>query len=209
MKARDLVIAVVVALAGAAAVVGGMALWSGGESGPPLPVISTVPAFELTTQAGEPITRADLAGDPWVANFVLTRCTLICPTLTRSMGDLQAALDRDGRFESVRLVSFSVDPAHDTPAVLADYARQHAADPDRWVFVTGEVEAVRGLIRDGFMFAVEDVDPSAPTYAAMPVTHTEKFALVDGQGRVRGHYNGRDETEMKALLRDLKRLQDR
>jgi len=208
MKPRDLIIAVVIAALGTAVVVAGILMWSGGDRGRPLPVLSTVPPFELTAQTGEPITRGDLDGQPWVANFVLTRCTLICPFLTRSMFNLQTELDRDDRFDGVRLVSFSVDPGHDTPAVLTEYARQHGADADRWTFVTGEVEAVRGLIRDGFLFAVEDVDPDDPSYAAMPVTHTEKFALVDGSGEVRGHYNGRDDAEMAALVRDLKRLLD-
>jgi hypothetical protein len=90
----------------------------------PLPVLGTLPEFALVERAGTAFGSRDLAGGVWIADFVFTRCPDFCPALTARMGGLQKALPRDG--EPVRLVSFSVDPAYDTPEVLRAYAARAA-----------------------------------------------------------------------------------
>lgn len=169
---------------------------------PPLPVIATLPHFVLTERGGGEVTLRELAGRPWVANFVFTRCQVICPQLTGRMRELRQRLPEDA---ALRSVSISVDPEHDTPEVLRQYAAaKGVTDPD-WYFLTGEREAVRSLIRDGFLLAVEDT----PENVAMPVLHSSRFALVDATGRVRGYYSPLEEgeAELERLIADARALE--
>jgi protein SCO1/2 len=166
----------------------------------PLPVLGTLPEFALVERAGTAVGSRDLAGGVWIADFVFTRCPDFCPALTARMAGLQKALPRDG--EPVRLVSFSVDPAYDTPEVLRAYAARAGADPT-WLFLTGAREAVAGLLRDGFKVAWADGGP--PT---SPITHSDRFVLVDRALRIRGYYHGTDAADVARLARDAVRLRD-
>jgi protein SCO1 len=86
----------------------------------PLPVLGEIPPFSLTERSGAAVTARQLAGHVWVADFVFTRCPDICPALSTRMSALQEPLA--GGDDPVRLVSLSVDPTHDDPAVLSTYA---------------------------------------------------------------------------------------
>lgn len=172
---------------------------------PDLPVLGTVPEFSLVASNGQPLSRRDLAGGIWIADFIFTRCASICPTLTAHMAKIQTALARAGD-SSVRLVSFSVDPAHDTPEVLREYASRFHADPTRWVFLTGERNALYGLIGEGFHLAVADRPEAENADGGGLITHSDRFALVDRDLNIRGYYHGSDEDVVQQLLRDVKKL---
>ena len=164
-----------------------------------LPVLGTVPAFALTERSGQPLRAEDLAGRVWIADFVFTRCPDVCPALTARMARLQPAGDGN---DTVRLVSFSVDPVHDTPEVLRAYAERAGARGD-WLFVTGARDAMAALLRDGFRVAFADDGP--PT---SPITHSDRFVLVDRQLRIRGYYHGSDPDDVDRLARDASDLRD-
>jgi protein SCO1/2 len=118
--------------------------------------------------------------------------------LTANMAGLQKNLPN-----KIGLLSFSVDPDHDSPEVLTLYARKFSADPQRWFFLTGEKAEVARLVRDGFLL------PIAENAAAQPgqlVTHSTKFVLIDAEGRVRGWYDGEDQAALEKLAADAKRL---
>ncbi|MFI5397658.1 MAG: SCO family protein [Candidatus Binatia bacterium] len=166
-----------------------------------LPALGKVPEFLLLASNGQTVSPANLAGSVWVADFIFTRCGSICPTLSRQMAKLQGALARAGN-ESVRLVSFSVDPAHDTPEVLRDYATRFHADPNRWIFVTGERAPLYRLLGDGFHLAVAE-RAEGENGGDDLITHTDHFVLVDRELNIRGYYHGTDDDSMKQLLRDL------
>src|SRR5713101_367446 len=93
--------------------------------------------FSLTERSGQTVSRADLRGKVWVASFLFTRCCTGCPQITATLAQLQKELQGQ---PDVILVSFSVDPEHDTPKVLKDYAKEWGADPKRWLFLTGKQE---------------------------------------------------------------------
>jgi protein SCO1/2 len=114
------------------------------------------------------------------------------------MRKLQDVLD--AKSDPVRLVSFTVDPVHDTPEVLRDYATRSGAHPD-WLFVTGARADVSGLLRDGFHVAWADDGPPES-----PITHSDRFVLVDRHLRIRGYYHGSDEQEVERLARDASQL---
>lgn len=113
----------------------------------------TVPDFALTERSGRRVTRADLQGLVWVANFFYTTCPDTCPLQSAKMARLQQDFADD---RAVRLVSISVDPEHDTPAVLQDYAQRFGADPERWLFLTGDKTAIYRLAQEGFRLSVVD-----------------------------------------------------
>jgi len=166
----------------------------------PPPVLGQVPAFSLTNRDGRSIGLADLAGAPWVADFIFTRCPASCPLMTARMARLNRELPDD---LAVRLVSISVDPEHDTPQVLQRYAESFKA-PDRWLFLTGGKQEIYQLSRKGFKLGIEIPPPSAPGGPPVePILHSTRFVLVDGEGRIRGYYDGFDEDSMKKLRRDL------
>lgn len=167
---------------------------------PPLPVLATLPHFELTERDGSRITLADLAGAPWIANFIFTRCQVVCPALTARMRALRAGLPPGS---AVRSVSITVDAAHDTPAVLREYARRWSIEGRDWLLLTDGPGSARALVREGFLQPVEDT----PENEAMPVLHSSRFALVDGAGAVRGFYDAGEPADLERLAADAVRLE--
>lgn len=167
----------------------------------PLPVYGTLPAFSLVNRDGRTIRLEDLAGAPWAADFIFTRCPASCPMMSARMARLERSLPRD---LDVLLVSISVDPAHDTPEVLERYAKKYQA-PERWLFLTGEREDVRKLSVEGFKLGL-DMDPPPGMAGPEPILHSTRFVLVDGEGQIRGYYEAFDEASTEKLRKDLLRL---
>ena len=172
----------------------------------PLPVLGAVPDFTLTERSGQPLGRADLAGGPWIADFVFTRCTGMCPALSSRMADLRHRVADAGL--QARFVSFSVDPTHDTPEVLREYARRvGASDGDDWLFLTGPRDALYDLIGNGFHLSVIERPPEAAAAEGSElIAHSDRFVLVDGAGQIRGYYHGLDAPMPDEVIRDLSAL---
>ena len=170
-----------------------LAVLSGCRKEQPLPVYWQVPAFQLTSQSGQPFDSKSLAGSIWVADFIFTTCTGPCPRMSAQMRGVQTAVES---MADVKLVSFTVDPRRDTPAVLAEYATRYHALPGRWFFLTGPEQALHKLNREAFKLG--NVDGS--------LNHSTRFVLLDRQSRVRGYYGSSDADSMKQLLADLKNL---
>ena len=166
---------------------------------PPLPVYGHVPAFTLTDQQGRVLSNDMLDGRIWVASFIFTRCAGQCPMMTSAMADLARTLPADGR---VQLVSFTVDPEHDTPAELARYAAAYHAPQQLWRFATGPRSIIEELCRDAFHVALS-VDGGSP---AEPITHSSRLAVVDGHGDIRGYFDPSDAGELRALRTVVQRL---
>jgi len=166
---------------------------------PALQQLGTLPAFDLTERRQAPLRLDDLRGKVWVADFMYTSCVEVCPLQSAEMARLQTAF---ADHPDLRLVSFSVDPERDTPAVLSAYADNFQADPERWLFATGEPEAVARLAQEGFRL-------SAASYVAggdgadYTFIHSNRFVLVDRQGRIRGYYRSTDPDDLVRLRRDL------
>ena len=173
---------------------------------PDLPVYWEAPEFTLLDQLGDTVRTADLRGTPWVASFVFTGCTSVCPLITEKMAGLRDSLAAEGRLGSeVRLVSFSVDPARDTPGVLRDYAADvGGSPPQEWAFLTGSPpEAVRSMVQEGFKLTA--VAPPGHEHAGgdYQVMHSPRVLLVDAEGLVRGLYETTEPDSMEQLGRDL------
>ena len=158
--------------------------------------------FTLTERSGQSVSDRQLLGKVWIADFIFTRCPGVCPIMTQHMSDLQARLRTHPRWRDMRLVSISVDPEHDTPEQLRQFADRFDADPVQWLFLTGDREDIWQLCREGFKQSVEFSQKEAGT----PILHSTHFVLVDEQGRIRGFYNSLKREERDELCRDLEKL---
>ena len=168
-------------------------LFTGCPSARPLSVYWKLPDFQLTSQSAQPFDSKSLDGSIWVADFIFTTCPGPCPRMSSQMRGVQTAV---ASMPDVKLVSFTVDPQHDTPAVLAVYAVRYHAVPDRWFFLTGDQTALEALCRNGFKLG--DVDGS--------LVHSTRFVLIDRRGRVRGFYSTSDDAALPRLLHDIRSL---
>lgn len=162
----------------------------------PPPVLISLPDFTLTDQSNRLVKKQDLAGKVWVANFIFTSCQGPCPLLTQKMGRLQKKFSKLLDREQMRLVSFSVDPDTDTPERLASYASTFKADPRHWFFLTGSWTDIEKTVKEGFKMSVMNGDD-------LQVIHSEKFVLIDQQGRIRGYYDA-DEEGLKTIVKAAK-----
>lgn len=166
----------------------------------PLPHLGKVAAFSLTERSGQTTTQAQLAGKVWIADFIFTSCHMECPLMSAEMQKLQDQL----RHRDLRLVSFSVDPATDTPARLREYAAKYRADAERWLFLTGAQAELYKLAGDSFKLAVAE---QKPTGGSGPFLHSQKFVLVDAELGIRGYYDSTDPAALRKLLdKDLPQL---
>lgn len=161
---------------------------------PPLPVLGQVPPFQFTSQTGETFGSKALEGHVWVADFIFTSCPGPCPRMSSQMHDIQSAT---ADTPDVKLVSFTVDPAHDTPPVLAAYGKHFLAQPGRWYFLTGAQNRLDEIGRAGFK--LNPVDGS--------LDHSTRFVLIDRTARIRGYYASSDDGFPGRLLRDLRQLE--
>ena len=138
--------------------------------------------FTMLERSGRSVRRADLAGRTLVLDFIFTTCAGPCPLLSAGMSELQRELAET----DVQLVSVTVDPQTDTLERLREYAQRFGADPKRWLFLRGEEPELAELARSVSLAVA--CDPGAAT--CFQVTHSTKVLVIDGEGRVRGYYDG-------------------
>ncbi len=158
----------------------------------------TVPPFTLTERSGQPFDSAALKGKVWLANFFFTACPGPCLKMNARMQELQESLLRD--HADVRLVSFSIAPEMDTPAVLRKYAQKFHASPDKWSFLTGEHDTIYGLARNAFMLPTIDNQGKEHPADEGDFIHSEKIALVDRQGVVRKYFDSTNPEILQQIL---------
>jgi protein SCO1 len=158
-----------------------------------LPDYGVVPPFTMTDSAGRSFDSSALAGKVWVADFIYASCPAECPMMTSKMHWVAKQVQAEN---DVRLVSISVDPAHDTPPVLASFARRFGGPTPQWIFLTGSPATVHTLAYT--TFHVGDVVDK--------INHSTKFVLVDKRGHLRGYYSTLDQDGLPAMLKDLAAL---
>lgn len=153
-------------------------------------VYGKVPAMTLTDQTGAAFDLGkDLHGKVWIANFIFTRCSGICPIMSGNMKRIAAQMPQ----EDIRFVSFTVDPEFDKSEVLAQYAKRFGEDP-RWHFLTGSKSELHELSQQHFRLGV--------TEEGQAVMHSSKFVLVDREGDIRGYFDSEASEFPAALLKE-------
>lgn len=138
-------------------------------------------------------------GKIFVADFFFTTCPTICPIMKRQMLRVYEKFENN---DQVVLLSHTIDPEHDTVAVLSDFGARLGIDADRWHLVTGSKEEIYDAASIYGVAALED------SRAPGGFIHSGSFTLVDRQGRIRGYYNGTEEETVDRLIDDLGRLLD-
>lgn len=143
--------------------------------------------FELTERSGQTVSSDQLVGQPYVVSFFFSTCPSVCVSQNQKLAELQEAF----RDQPVRLVGISVDPEQDTPEALREYAARFGADPDQWLFLTGDLTYIRRVGAEVYQLAVDKK------------FHTEKFVLVDPSGKIDGYYSWTEPRQFERLKKDI------
>ena len=167
------------------------------------PIYGEVPAFTLTNQLNQIVTKENLLGNVWIANFIFTTCPGPCLFMSQRTKQIQDSLDSK---DKIRLISFTVDPQTDTPSILSHYGQQFQADPRRWYFLTGNQDEIFALATKGFLLAVAEVKEAKALRENGRYIHSTKLALVDTHGKVRGYYEGTQSEIIPQLIKEARAL---
>jgi protein SCO1/2 len=155
----------------------------------------TIPDFAFVNQDSSIVTQDTFSDGIYVADFFFTTCPSICPIMKTQM--LRVYEKYKGN-DKVKVLSHSIDPKHDTVAVLKEYANRLGVSSDQWHFVTGDKEEIFDLAQQSYMVSVLE-EEEAPG----GVVHSGAFLLIDSQGRIRGHYDGTKAEEVDQLMKDM------
>jgi len=151
--------------------------------------------FSFINQDGKTVTEKDFDGSVYVTDFFFTTCHTICPIMSTQME--RVASKFKGNAE-VKFLSHTVDPEIDTVEQLKAYAIKHNADSKQWMFVTGEKKALYDIARESYLLDANEGDGGPDDFI-----HTQNFALIDKDKRIRGYYDGTDSTQMNQLIKDI------
>jgi protein SCO1/2 len=162
-------------------------------------VYHSIADFAFVNQIGDTIRKEDMAGKIYVADFFFTTCPTICPVMKKEMLRVYEQFKGEPNF---RILSHSIDPTHDTQAVLKDYAEKLGVpDAATWNFLTGDQEKIFEIGQTSYMTTTmaDDMEPGG-------FLHSGAFLLVDQQGRIRGVYDGTKTEQVDRLLADIPKL---
>lgn len=151
--------------------------------------------FRFINQDGQEVTEAVVKNKVYVCDYFFTTCQSICPIMSKQ---LDRVYDHWKDNSEVMILSHTVDPETDTPAVLKAYSEKFKADNSRWIFLTGDKEALYTQARRDYL-----LDAAESFGGAEDFIHTQNFALIDQQGRIRGFYDGTDNKEVDQLIKDI------
>ncbi|SHO65289.1 SCO family protein [Algoriphagus zhangzhouensis] len=157
-----------------------------------------IPEFAFTNQEGKTIGRKDMEGKITIVDFFFTSCPSICPVMSKEM---ERVNDMFRNNPEVQILSISIDPEYDTPEILQEYANEHHATPGKWHFLSGSKLETYELARCGFILPTVDGLGNPDDFI-----HSDKFTLVDDQGRIRGYYSGTNREDVDLLMLETKVL---
>lgn len=166
-----------------------------------LPTVSYVKPFSFTTQEGKPFTEQDHLGKVSVVEYFFTTCKGICPKMNANMRKIYDAFKNEPAFQVVAITSM---PEIDTVGRMKRYSDSSGFDPKKWILLTGRKDSLYEAARVSYLLddpknAVEKLDDQ--------FIHTQFFALVDKNGKVRGQiYDGLKNEELERLKNDIRIL---
>lgn len=156
-------------------------------------------SFSFKNQYNEDISLDNVKGKIFVAEYFFTTCGTICPRMTEQMTRVQ---DKFRGNKELKILSFTVNPAHDSVKVLYDYAKKYGAEKNQWHFLTGDKEKLYDLARKSF-FVLKPAEAQNLGDAGSDFIHTNNFVLVDKKLRIRGYYDGTSFSEVDELIEDI------
>jgi protein SCO1 len=161
-------------------------------------VYNSIPKFAFISQYGDTVTEKAVENKIYVTDFFFTTCPTICPVMKRQM--IKVYNEVKGNPE-VMILSHSIDPEHDTPKVLNEYAKDLGISGNQWLFLTGDKERIYEIGQNNYMSTAKE-----DTTAQGGYIHSGAFILVDKDKHVRGMYDGTTDEGTQKLLRDIKIL---
>jgi protein SCO1/2 len=165
-----------------------------------LPVLNTVQPFRFTRQDSIQVSQKDISGKVYVAEYFFTTCKGICPKMNKNMKDIYEQFKTDSSF---MILSHTVNPETDSLPILRHYADSLGAQVENWWFLTGSKADLYKSARESYL--LDDPKNSSKNIDEQ-FLHTQFFALVDRQGRVRGIYDGIKKEEVSELVEDIQKL---
>lgn len=157
-----------------------------------------IPDFSFTSQDSVEVTQKDVAGKIYIADFFFTTCPTICPKMKTQMLRIYEKYKDNPK---VILLSHSIDPRHDTPAVLKEFAHNLGVDSKKWLMVTGDKQKIYAIGQKSYMVTATE-DKTQPG----GVVHSGAFILVDENRHIRGIYDGTVPAKVDELLADMEVL---
>lgn len=156
--------------------------------------IKYIADFKFKDQKGNLFNSDSLKGKVFIADFIFTRCTGICPKMTNQLTRVQEQFANE---PDVKLITYTVDPEFDTVSVMNDYAEEHKATYGKWYMLTGTTADIYDLANNSYMVAAAEEGEEQ-------FVHTPKFTLVDRKGRIRGYYDGTKPEDVDKLMVETK-----
>lgn len=165
-----------------------------------LPVLSYVQDFSFTNQDGKLFTKRNVDGKVYVTEYFFTTCKGICPKMNENMKIIYEKYKGEPDFA---IISHTSMPETDSVPLLKAFAKTIGADSTQWNFVTGRKDSLYKMARVSYLL---DNDKNNSMNINDQFIHTQFFAVVDKEGRVRGVYDGLKKDEVEKLSRDIKEL---
>jgi protein SCO1 len=157
-----------------------------------------IPDFEFINQDSVEITQKNFAGKIYVADFFFTTCPTICPKMKTQMLRIFKKFKDN---PNVAILSHSIDPRHDTPAVLKEFSKNLGIQNSMWTMVTGDKAKIYEIGQKSYMVSATD-DPTQPG----GIVHSGAFILVDKNRHIRGIYDGTEPERVDKLMEDMEVL---
>jgi protein SCO1/2 len=154
--------------------------------------------FDFIDQDSAALNNNFVIGHISVIHFFFTSCPTICPQM---MVNLAAVHNKFKGNENLRIVSLTVDPAHDTPSRLKKYASIKKIDTQYWKLATADKTSLYLFARKGLYLDATDGDGGPSDFI-----HSEKLVLIDPDQHIRGYYDGTDKSDVEKLEDDIGRL---
>jgi len=161
-------------------------------------IYHTIGNFRLVNQDSIVVTNETLKGKIYVADFFFTSCRTICPIMKTQMHRVYEVIQDD---TEVLLVSHTIDPEHDTVALLHDYADRLGVKSNKWYFLTGVKDSIYYLAQTSYFATAMEAEGEPDGFI-----HSGAFLLIDKKGRIRGKYDGTKEEDVNRLLKDIEVL---
>jgi protein SCO1/2 len=161
-------------------------------------VYHTIGDFNFINQYGEAVSKETVKNKIYVSNFFFATCQSICPVMSTNLTELQKTFEKD---DSLLILSHSVNPLHDTVAVLMNYATTYSVIKNKWHLLTGDKKQIYELAKTSYLVNALEDDGTPEGFL-----HSELFLLIDTKGRIRGMYDGTDKAQVKKLVEDIQLL---
>lgn len=184
---------------------------------------NNISPFSFINQDGKKITNGNTEGKVYVANYFFTTCAGICPRMNANMRQVWDKYKDEPEFMilshtcmpetdsvptlkkyEIKMLNGQLVKKADGTSIVKEPEGTARAQNKNWEFLTGDKQALYTIARNGYM--IDDGKPDSTLLIKDQFIHTQFFALVDRQGRLRGIYDGLKKDEIQKLEKDIAAL---